>query len=432
MVMETLVLDPSLLPAGSTLTVSIPAQRTNSGDRGGPSSASSRGGTPSALSPDLRRSLSSYSGMIETVGELRLRHPHAAVSLKPTPRSLIEPPSPGMSPGATVPSPGGSMLPPAPRSPWAAGRVGATRVPSNEQPSQSQHIKLKLPPGCSGGQTLLLTVQRPPEHLEVTVPDNAHPGDTLVAKTCLGHDVHIPCPAGVVAGSRLLMQVPLPPQTVRVTTPSEARAGSQIYFPLPSPLEERSTASELANGGGGVDLASGRRSDGKRKMLEAGASGGGVGAGGSGVGSSGGAVGTGAGPGRPSKKGRHPLRDDSALLAVHSEGQQALRTFRSGEGRCMPEAVATWALCDALRPRLSLPPLTLPHLEAMLSGLSGGSHPPGSGGHGKSAGAADGLDGSASHGAPSPHPDRVLGSLYVWVEQFFQPALHIGFASKFS
>lgn len=28
--------------------------------------------------------------------------------------------------------------------------------------------------------------------------------------------------------------------------------------------------------------------------------------------------------------------------------------------------------------------------------------------------------------------DRVLGSVYVWVEQFFRPALHIGFASKFS
>lgn len=27
--------------------------------------------------------------------------------------------------------------------------------------------------------------------------------------------------------------------------------------------------------------------------------------------------------------------------------------------------------------------------------------------------------------------DRVLGSLYLWVEQFFQPALRIGYASKF-
>lgn len=27
--------------------------------------------------------------------------------------------------------------------------------------------------------------------------------------------------------------------------------------------------------------------------------------------------------------------------------------------------------------------------------------------------------------------DRVLGSLYAWVEQFFQPALRIGFASRF-
>ena len=28
--------------------------------------------------------------------------------------------------------------------------------------------------------------------------------------------------------------------------------------------------------------------------------------------------------------------------------------------------------------------------------------------------------------------DRVLGSLYIWVEQFFRPALRIGFASRFS
>jgi hypothetical protein len=28
--------------------------------------------------------------------------------------------------------------------------------------------------------------------------------------------------------------------------------------------------------------------------------------------------------------------------------------------------------------------------------------------------------------------DRVLGSLYAWTEQFFRPALRIGFASKFS
>ena len=27
--------------------------------------------------------------------------------------------------------------------------------------------------------------------------------------------------------------------------------------------------------------------------------------------------------------------------------------------------------------------------------------------------------------------DRILGSLYQWVEQFFRPALRIGFASRF-
>lgn len=28
--------------------------------------------------------------------------------------------------------------------------------------------------------------------------------------------------------------------------------------------------------------------------------------------------------------------------------------------------------------------------------------------------------------------DRVLGSVYAWVEQYFQPALRIGFASRFA
>ena len=27
--------------------------------------------------------------------------------------------------------------------------------------------------------------------------------------------------------------------------------------------------------------------------------------------------------------------------------------------------------------------------------------------------------------------DRILGSLYAWTEQFFRPALRIGFASRF-
>ncbi len=27
--------------------------------------------------------------------------------------------------------------------------------------------------------------------------------------------------------------------------------------------------------------------------------------------------------------------------------------------------------------------------------------------------------------------DRILGSLYVWVERYFKPALRIGFASRF-
>ena len=36
------------------------------------------------------------------------------------------------------------------------------------------------------------------------------------------------------------------------------------------------------------------------------------------------------------------------------------------------------------------------------------------------------------HAVDEDELDRILGSLYVWVEQFFRPALRIGFASRFS
>ncbi len=39
---------------------------------------------------------------------------------------------------------------------------------------------------------------------------------------------------------------------------------------------------------------------------------------------------------------------------------------------------------------------------------------------------------NGGEGALEAELDRVLGSIYVWVEQFFRPALRIGFASKFS
>ena len=36
------------------------------------------------------------------------------------------------------------------------------------------------------------------------------------------------------------------------------------------------------------------------------------------------------------------------------------------------------------------------------------------------------------HAVDEEELDRILGSVYVWVEQFFRPALRIGFASRFS
>jgi hypothetical protein len=43
------------------------------------------------------------------------------------------------------------------------------------------------------------------------------------------------------------------------------------------------------------------------------------------------------------------------------------------------------------------------------------------------------LMGQLDNAAISDHElDRILGSLYTWVEQYFRPALRIGFASRFS
>jgi hypothetical protein len=36
------------------------------------------------------------------------------------------------------------------------------------------------------------------------------------------------------------------------------------------------------------------------------------------------------------------------------------------------------------------------------------------------------------HAVDEGELDRILGSLYMYVEQFFQPALRIGFATRFS
>ena len=39
---------------------------------------------------------------------------------------------------------------------------------------------------------------------------------------------------------------------------------------------------------------------------------------------------------------------------------------------------------------------------------------------------------ASGDGAAEDELDRVLGSMYIWVEQYFRPALRIGYASKFS
>ena len=234
-----------------------------------------------------------------------------------------------------------------------------------------QSITFKLPPGSEGGQTLLLTIQRPPESIELSVPTGANTGDIIAGSTSLGHTLHVPCPAGALPGSRLLLTAPLPPQTVQVTLPFDARAGMSVQFPLPSPLD----ANNGNNDGGPLSLqtpgANSRDRNGKRRasVEDVGVS-------------SGGPLSSG------NKRGRRPnVRDDAAIATVQAEGLSALRGFHhqavvdGGNGRSngvvqeasgmlkrlrtMPETAATWALLEALRPRLHLPTLTLPQLEKL-------------------------------------------------------------------
>ena len=108
---------------------------------------------PSALSPELRRVLSSVgvSGMVEDSGELR---------------SLYN--------GRSQLSPKGSQL-----------------LPYSKCDAVRQEVRFIMPAGSVGGQMLLISIQRPPEQIELIVPAGAVPCDTIAATTMVGPALHV-------------------------------------------------------------------------------------------------------------------------------------------------------------------------------------------------------------------------------------------------
>ena len=163
-----------------------------------------------------------------------------------TPPARVTTP-PALSPGATPPSEPSAT--PQPLARTASGgssggtslrRAGSSLIEVTAQLQLSeagqQQVRLVVPAGASGGQTLLMNVQRPPELVQVSVPDGSLPGDTLVVYTAAGQPAHIQIPTSLQQGDNLLVSLPLPPQAVHVTLPTEARPGKRIQFPLPQPV----------------------------------------------------------------------------------------------------------------------------------------------------------------------------------------------------
>ena len=219
-----------------------------------------------------------------------------------------------------------------------------------------------VPAGASGGQTLLVSVRRPNEFIDLTVPDGALAGDLLLARTSLGQPVHVAVPESASAGERLLLSVALPPQGLHVTIPASAQPGRAISVPLPSPLSEAADAADgeatqirnlkrRSGSGGGADRS-------KRRMMDA-----------------------------ASSEAQLEMLLAPIELAVPPGGapELALRQLHQ-----MPEAVEVWLMYDAMHTRLELPQLTLSQFEQlmcvsmdpdkMMDGVKGGGAPMG-GGH---------------------------------------------------
>ena len=268
-----------------------------------------------------------------------------------------------------------------------------------------------MPSGASPGQTLLLSIQRPHEYLELVVPAGAVVGDTLAAPTSFGHTVHVTCPPGATAGARLLLCVPVPVQGLHVHTPPEARAGQTIAFPLPSPFAPTSAdgaysasamlATDLAlareqraNGGGSNGKRRPGNADAPEDEVPNSAPGGGAPWSGGAVAGTEALAFVGAGPSSapPSpamRRGRRPQTDE-LLRSAQNEALQTLRNFKTLADRmggapvgaaerrgavdvpalhrlrCLPEVLATWALCEVVRGRIGMRLITLPQLESML------------------------------------------------------------------
>lgn len=280
--------------------------------------------------------------------------------------------TPGKFPSIVVPSPRGTITPessPVPPSTVSSAKRTLSAEPQVATGSRGangqEFVRITVPQGVSGGQTLLLSVQRPNEQMELVLPAGVAAGDKVLAHTSGGDAVHVPVPAGAVAGQRLLLSVPLPPQSLCVCLPSAAQPGRQVQFPLPAPSGDHDGDHSLP---GRARDRSRERSKHRSPRVETPPET----WGGSGV------------PLLPKKssRDRRPSSHASSPSEAPSEHEQwlsAVRNFDSeidarreqpkalAQLRGMPEMVETWLLCQVLRPRLQLPQLSLEQLERCLT-----------------------------------------------------------------
>jgi len=222
-------------------------------------------------------------------------------------------------------------------------------------------LRWEIPAGVKGGQTLLLSVRRQPELLEVEVPEGAVAGTVLLAHTSLGHIVHVPTPPNAPPGARLLVSVPLPPQGIHVKLPAAAKPGSAVTLTLPKPIvavtdDQKARDRSLKRPGGSAH--------GSGHLLHA------------------------SGSGDGGKRARRNSACDAAALEVSEEAHGCLRALapcgrdtevrartnvrvvgQLAELHASPEMVEAWILCEVLLKRLHHPSPSLPELERWLCAM---------------------------------------------------------------
>ncbi|KAL3917460.1 MAG: hypothetical protein SGPRY_006396, partial [Prymnesium sp.] len=298
-------------------------------------------------------------------------------------------PSPGSTPGGTLMSPAersasSHSLPRAsggslggggggPRRPSGTTELSGELLPKRDDGSAV--VRLTVPQGVTGGQTLLVSLRRAAELVDCSVPIGASKGETMVVYSSVGQAAYVTVPPNLLPGERLLLSIPLPSLPLHVQLPNDAKPGRKIQFVIPSSKlteqnESDSPAMVLSSDHAKVDSSRERMKDRDRERERCREKKRSI------------ADGSATGSHSSLKRERRSGAAEAGHHSVREEARSRLRRFHVDcmatrteplelrELRQLPETLELWLSLEVLRQRLKIPQISLPELEYMLCGLS--------------------------------------------------------------